>query len=433
MAERVLVVGAGLSGLAAALDLARAGVAVTLAERRPFAGGRTYSFVAPDGDVLDNGQHVFLGCCTQYLRFLRDIGARDLVALQWRTKVPFIDARTGRTSWMKATPLVPAPFHLLASMLLFAPLSWAERTSAMKLGREMIATDRAELDDVTMGQWLRERGQSPNAVKNFWEISVLAVLNERVDRVSAAAGLFFFQEGFFRAWGASRVGYPKVGLGIIADRAVAAIRKAGGEVKLGTRVERLEGYDYYIPAVPAKALLELVPRDEFFGRCADMPTSPIVNVHVKFDRPVWGRPFAAVVGSPLQWIFNHSRITGQSGGGTRIAVSVSGARDLMDESNESIGERFVGELKRVLPEAREAIARRVTVVREPEATFVAAPGTRAKRLPCETPIPNVFLAGEWTESEWPSTMEAAVRSGRRAAAAVLARVQDPESRVQGPL
>lgn len=420
---QVLVVGAGLAGLAAALELARAGVKVTLAERRAFPGGRTYSFAGPDGDELDNGQHVFLACCTAYREFLGDIGAKDLVYLQPRTKVPFIDARTGRTSWMCTSLLLPAPMHFLPSVLSYKPLTWRERKAAVRCAREVMRTDRGALDDATMGEWLRDHGQSPNAIRNFWEISIVAVLNERVDRVSAAAGLFFFQEGFFGGKDASRVGYARVGLGKIAERAVAAIRAAGGEVKFGERVERLEGYDYYIPAVPAKALLELLTPEqramECFARAADMPTSPIMNIHVRFDRPVWDRAFAAFVGSPLQWVFNRSEITGQSGGGTRLTISQSGARELMDEPNEAIEERFVGELRRLLPDARDAIVRRVTIVREPEATFVAAPGTRAKRLPCETPLPNVFLAGEWTESEWPSTMEGAVRSGWRAAQAVI--------------
>jgi uncharacterized protein with NAD-binding domain and iron-sulfur cluster len=198
-------------------------------------------------------------------------------------------------------------------------------------------------------------------------------------------------------------------------------------VKFGARVEALEGYDYYVPAIPARQLLELLTPEqrgmEFFARAADLPTSPIVNIHVRFDRPVWDRPFAAFVGSPLQWVFNRSRITGQSGGGTRLTISLSGARELMDERNEVIESRMVDELRRLLPDARDAIVKRVLIVREPEATFVAAPGARAKRLPCRTPLPNVFLAGEWTQSEWPSTMEAAVRSGWRAAQEVIAAIR----------
>ncbi len=418
---RVLVVGAGLSGLACALDLAKAGVSVTLAERRSFAGGRAYSFTAPDGDELDNGQHVFLHCCTAYRQFIRDIGADDLVDIQWRTHVPFIDGR--RRFGIKAT-FLPAPAHLLPSLLLFKPLSWKERKSALALGREMMKTDREQLHDVSLEQWLRDHGQSPNAIRNFWEISVVAVLNEKVDRVSAAAGLHFYQEGFFGSWSASRIGLAKVGLAKIAERAVVAIKAAGGEVKFGEKVERLDGYDAYVPAVPAKLLLDLITPEqramEFFARAEGMPTSPIVNVHVRFDRPIDCPKFAAVVHSPLQWIFNRSKITGQSGGGTRLTLSLSGAHDLMDEPNASIEERFVAELRRLLPDARDAVVKRVTIVREPEATFVAAPGTRSKRLPCVTPLPNVFLAGEWTEGEWPSTMEAAVRSGCRAAAAVSA-------------
>jgi len=413
---RVLVVGAGLSGLAAALELARGGAKVTLAERRAFPGGRTYSFEGPDGEEIDNGQHVFLHCCTAYRTFVEEIGAGHLVRLQPRTKVPMVDGRTGRSWTMRPT---------LLSLLCYRPLSWRERTGALRCAKEMMAADCAAFDDVTMGQWLRERGQSDNAIRTFWEVPVLGVLNERVDRVSASAALFFFQTGFFGSSDASRIGFATVGLGRIARKAVEAIKAAGGEVKFGERVERLEGYDAYVPAVPAKALLELLAPEqramEFFARAEGMPTSPIVNVHVKFDRPVWGRPFAAFVGSPLQWVFNRTLIAGQGGGGTRLTVSLSGARERMEETSAEIERRIVEELRRLLPDARDARLMRAVVVREPEATFVCAPGTRVKRLPCETPLPGVFLAGEWTESEWPSTMEAAVRSGVRAAKAVLAR------------
>lgn len=423
---RVQVIGAGLSGLAAAFELARSGVPVTLSERRGFAGGRAYSFDGPDGEELDNGQHVFLECCTGYRQFVRDVGADHLIELQPRAKVPFIDGRTGRASWLTESFLLPAPLHFFGSFVRFKALSWRDRVAVMKCGREMLQADWRAFDDVSMGRWLRDHGQSSDAIRHFWNLALVSILNEHADRVSAAAGLFIFQHGFLRSKSAARVGYARAGLGRIAHAAVEAIRKAGGEVRFHEKVERLEGYDCYIPAVPSRALLDLLAPEqrelEFFRRAEDLPTSPIVNVHVRFDRPVWTRPFAAFVASPLQWVFNRTRLYGRDGA-TRLTACFSGARELMEATNGEIERLCVDELRRLLPDARGAIVKRVTVVREPEATFVAAPGARAKRLPCETPLPNVFLAGEWTESDWPSTMEAAVRNGIRAAQRALRAVK----------
>jgi squalene-associated FAD-dependent desaturase len=403
---RALVVGAGLAGLAAAIELAKNGAKVTLAERRGFAGGRAYSFLQ-DGEQVDNGQHVFLGCCESYLAFLDEIGGRGLITLQERTRVPFVDTRTGKVAWIVEGRL-PAPCHFLPSILKFHPLTGKERRGLISCARAMMKSKTVV--DATFGAWLREHHQSEAAIRDWWDLLSVAILNEHVDVVSAKVAIFVFKTGFFGARTAARVGYATAGLGAIAAKAVERAKALGVEVKFNTRVERVPdpAYDVTISAVPWKALLELVKPHPFFEPLKTMDAAPIVNLHVTFDREVAEFPFAAYVGSPLQWVFDHGR---------RVVLSLSAAREFIDVPNAELEKKFVAELKRVLPRARDAKVVRCTVIREKEATFVATPGVQ--RLPCETPVTGLYLAGEWTESDWPSTMEAAVASGTRAARRVL--------------
>ena len=401
-----LVVGAGLAGLAAALDLAKARVAVTLAERRAFPGGRAYSFTDASGETVDNGQHVFLECCTAYRTFLDEIGASDLVTLQSRAEVPFVDLRSGKTSFLRESWL-PAPFHFLPSILRFKPLSWRDRRAILKAGLAMRKETGSDAE--SLGTWLRARGQSDDAIRFFWDPAVVSILNEHVDRVSAAQGLFVLRTGFFEGKAAARVGLASAPLGEIADRAVAKIRAAGGLVEFNRKVDKLPTGPM-ISAVPAKQLLELVPDHPFFAPARTMETSPIVNLHFIFDAPVEAPRFFACVGGRLQWVFTR---------GNQVTLSQSAARDIVDRPNAELEREFLDELRKAIPGLKSP--KRCIIVREREATFVASPGGVARRLPCATPLPNLFLAGEWTEGAWPSTMEAAVRSGKRAAAELIRR------------
>ncbi|HZL72134.1 MAG TPA: hydroxysqualene dehydroxylase HpnE, partial [Planctomycetota bacterium] len=385
---QALVVGAGLAGLAAALDLARAGVRVTLAERRAFPGGRAYSFTDASGETVDNGQHVFLECCTAYRTFLDEVGASDLVTLQDRAEVPFVDLRSGKTTVLCESWL-PAPFHFLFSILGFKPLSWRDRRGILRAGRAM--RKDAGSDAESLGAWLRARGQSDDAIRLFWDPSIVSVLNEHVDRVSSSQGIFVLRTAFFERKAAARVGVANVPLGEIASRAVDKIRALGGTVEFNRRIERLpEGP--VIAAVPAKALLELAGSHPFFSPAAAMETSPIVNLHYFFESPVEAPRFFACVGGKLQWVFTKGR---------QVTISQSAARDIIDRPSAELEREFLVELRKALPGLKAPT--RCVIVRERDATFVASPGGASRRLPCATPLPNLFLAGEWTAGQWPST------------------------------
>lgn len=441
--QTALVAGGGLAGLSAACDLADAGVRVTLLEKRPFLGGRAYSWTdEATGLEVDNGQHVYLGCCTEYIAFLERLGVRSATHLQKRLRVRVIDKVWGE-SVLRAAPL-PAPLHLLSSLLRFKPLSPAEKILAALAFMQIKSLDRAahpELDSISLEHWLRARRQSKHAIRSLWNLVIQPTLNDDISRVSADLGLMVFQEGFLRSTTGANVGWAKMGLSrLLEDATRRYIEARGGEVRLGTGLDRVDvdggtvrcafvdgaeqNPGIYVLALSPDCLLETLPQsvreDRFFSRAGRLGTSPIVNVHLWYDRPVWDGDFAAFLNTPLQWAFNKSRLWSQDGAGQYIDVSLSGARDFVDRPASEIVDLFRKEMDALFPVARGAQLTRALVVKQREATFAAAPGTAALRPSQRTPIPNLFLAGDWTDTGWPATMESAVRSGQMAAREALA-------------
>ena len=437
----VAIAGGGIAGLTAACELADAGFAVTLFEKRPFLGGRAYSYTDASGVTVDNGQHVFLGCCTEYIRFLERLGVRNAVHLQKRLRVPIIDKVWGE-SVLSAADL-PAPAHLLPSLLRFRSLSPREKALAGWALSQIQLTNRAlhpELDDITFEDWLLARKQSPRADRSLWNLIILPTLNGDISRVSADLALMVLQEGFLRSRHGANVGWAKVGLSeLLANAAQRYIEDRGGQVRLSEGLRGLEvvggeiahlrtdsgdvSADAYVVALPVESALETLPspvaRDPFFSRIRRIRTSPIVNVHLWYDRPVWERGFAAFLNTPVQWIFNKSKLWHEAGSGQYLDISLSGAHDFIDRPSAEIIQLFSKEMFALLPETRGAELVRSLVVKQRDATFDAAPGVGRLRPTQVTPLPNLFLAGDWTQTGWPATMEGAVRSGRMAAKAVI--------------
>jgi len=445
----VLVVGGGLAGLAAACELADAGTTVTLIEKRPFLGGRAYSYQhRASGLEVDNGQHVFLGCCAEYIRFLKRLGVYANVHLQKRLHVRVID-KIWRESLLESAPF-PPPLHLLPSLLRFRSLSPREKALAIYAFTHIRSLDRAkhpELDSVTFAEWLREHRQSPQAIRSLWNLIIHPTLNDHISRVSADLALMVFQEGFLRSRDGANVGWAKVGLTtLLAAAARRYIEERGGEVRLGALLDAIEvadgrvarvlvdgaeiAADGYVLAVPPEKLLSLLPLPlrsaPFFKRIERIQTSPIVNVHLWYDQEVWDGQFAAFLNTPLQWAFNKSKLWRQEGDGQYIDVSLSGAHDFIDLPGDEIIHTFTKEMASLFPAARGAELKRALVVKQRDATFAPVPGIKALRPSQRTPIPNLFLAGDWTDTGWPATMESAVRSGRLAAREVLPRYEVPD-------
>lgn len=430
--------------MAAAWRLAQAGCRVALVERRPYLGGRAYSFVDREtGAQVDNGQHVFMRCCDAYIDFLREVGTLDRTRLQDRLRVEVRSPASGKTGALAAAAL-PSPLHLLPSFLRYPHLSWREKLrAAAALRRIKRERDPAsdELRRISFEEWLRRHGQSDRAIANFWELIVLPTLNDAPRDVSAAMAFVVFRIALLQNAHGADIGFARSGLSdVMGDAVERRLREHGVDLLLGRSVERLivaDGAvesvelagggvltaDWYVSALPPYALVSALPdaeRDALpLSAAATHTFAPIVNLHVWYDRPVADFEWAAFVDSPLQFVFNRTKIAGLPGPGDYLTVSLSAAWEWWPRTKEELRERFVAELERALPQARGARVERFVVVKEQRATFRSLPDGPANRLPAAIPLRNLVLAGDWTDTGWPATMESAVRSGNTAAAAVL--------------
>ena len=430
--------------MTAALRLVDAGYRVTLVERRPYLGGRAYSYVDRETGVqVDNGQHVFMGCCTAYVDLLREVGALDGAARQKRLRVE-VRSPEGRNGVLAAAPL-PAPLHLLPSFLRYPHLSLRDKLRAvpalLRIRRER-DWGRAELRALSFEEWLRRNGQSERAIANFWDLIVIPALNDASRDVSASMAFMLFQTALLRDAHGADVGYARSGLSdLMGEPIERRLRERGAEVLLGRTAQRIlveDGAvtgvaladggvltaDWYVSTLPPHVFSALLPDDlraaPPFDAADTHAYSPIVNLHVWYDRPVADFEWAAFVDSPLQFVFNKTRIAALPGPGDYLTVSLSAAWEWWPLSKEELRERFAAELARALPRARGAAIRRFIVVKEQRATFRSLPGGPDNRLPARIPLPNLLLAGDWTDTGWPATMEGAVRSGNAAADVVQA-------------
>jgi hydroxysqualene dehydroxylase len=494
--RRVVVVGGGLAGITAALDCAEAGMHVTLLEVRPRLGGAAYSFER-DGLSLDNGQHVFLRCCSAYRALLERLGSTGRVSIQERLEIPVLSPE-GRRAVLRRSGL-PAPLHLARALARYPHLTVTQRVRAARaalvlarlsqraaLDRERSAVEarpsserRAHGAGIqpggvgidsgapipgTLGEWLAQHGQDRATVAALWDLIALPTLNLPAARGSLALGAFVLRTGLLEHNDAGDIGFHMRPLSeTLGEPAERELGEAGVEVRFGVRAEGVERgvggakrdaehvepsvegmrararepqalteglrvrasggeleADVVICAVPharAAALLEplLGARTEPWTRLGE---SPIVNVHVVYDRRVCELPFAAGVGTPVQYVFDRTAAAGLSEG-QYLAVSLSGAEQEMADSVERLRERYVGALEELLPQARGAVVRSFHVSREHAATFRAGPGAQALRPPARTSVPGLVLAGAWTDTGWPATLEGAVLSGHAAAREAL--------------
>ena len=430
--RRVTVIGGGLAGIAAALDCARAGVPVTLLESRGRLGGAAYSFTR-DGINADNGQHVFLRCCTAYRELLELIGATDSVTLQDRLEIPVLAPGRRRARLWRSG--LPAPLHLAGALARYPLLSVGERARVARAMRSLgaIDTDDRAVDERSFGDWLAEQRQSERAIESIWSLIVRPTLNLEPADASLAQAAQVFQVGLLGERGAGDIGYARVPLSEIHDRAaMAALQRAGVDVRLrtgvtgilatsgGFRVEQNGAptlcSEAVIVAVQPDRLARLIPAAAGIDRAtlAGLGSSPIVNLHFVFDRRVTDLPFAAGVGTPVQWLFDR---TGSAGleHGQYLAITLSAAGAELAMTSDELRQRYHTALAELLPEVENATVEAFFVTREHAATFRAAPGARALRPGPETQLPGLVLAGAWTDTGWPATMEGAVRSGHAAA------------------
>ncbi len=443
----MIVIGGGLAGLSAGVALAEAGWRVRLFEQRPFLGGRATSYVLPDGEHVDNCQHVTLGCCTNLEDFYRRVGAQEKI--RYFDRLLFQDPQ-GRTGIMQAG-LLPAPLHMTGSFLSFAPLALADKRCIASALLDILRGrgHTADLDTpggISMLAWLRKRKQTPRAIERFWRVVLVSALDEELEQTDARFGVDVFWKGFLSNRTGYRMGVPAVPLAELYDGCKAEIERRGGEVNLRLPVRaihfsngavdslefdggRRESAEAYVFAMPHQALAELLPeeiqkREPALAHLGKIRVSPITGVHFWFDREVMKEPFVTLLETTTQWIFNKTELYGanKSGGnekGQYLQLVISASYDLLQKPRQEIIDLCLAELRQALPRMREARLLKATVIKEAAATFSPQPGVDRWRPTQQTGIARMFLAGDWTQTGWPATMEGAVRSGYLAAEAVL--------------
>ena len=448
-APHVVIVGGGLAGLATAAALVDRGLRITVLESRPRLGGRASSFNDPaTNEPVDNCQHVSMACCTNLADFCKRVGTADLFRRE--PAVTFLSPEGG-VSDLKAG-LLPAPFHLSGSFLKANYLTFAEKLR-VAWGLAQLHLDRRDRPGETFADWLARHRQTPRTIDRFWGTVLVSALNERLDRMDVGHARKVFLDGFVRNRHGFAMEVPLVPLGeLYGTRLESWLQSKGVEVRLGTGVRSVDvddegaargvtlrsgenlAADFVLLAVPFDRVLGLLS-PEARGNLPSLAgveaieSSPITGVHLWFDRPVCPRDHAVIVGRLVQWVFNHTALQGREapeGGGQYLQLVISAAYDLLPMDKTTIRDAALADLAALWPAAREAKLVRWWVVTEHGATFAVRPGIDALRPQQRTLIDGLFLAGDWTATTWPATMEGAVRSGYLAAEGILQDLGRPE-------
>ena len=414
----VVVVGAGLAGLSATVALARRGVRVHLVERSRLLGGKATSFMV-DGVEVDNGQHVVLRCCTEFIDFARELGMEGSLRFQPRFSATVL-SRDRPPARLRAAAL-PAPLHLTLG---FARYRHLRAPDKLRIARALVAARRPLRASMSMAAWLRRHGQNAATRRAFWDPFLVPALNARLDQVSAEDGIFVIRTAFLGRRDAACIGYSSVPLARLAERAATLAESVSlrtpatslvmrGDTLAGVRLDggRTIEADACVLAVPPRRLSAILDDPERFDvhGLDRFTVEPIVDVHLWYDRSPRNIEFAALLDSPVQWVF--------AKGPGYLCCSLSAAGALVTRPESELVALCDRELRAVLPELRDATLLHSASTRDPEATFVPAPGLR--RPGSRTRVTNLTLAGAWTDTGWPATMESAVRSGRAAARLLL--------------
>jgi squalene-associated FAD-dependent desaturase len=433
----VAIVGGGLAGLAAGCALAEAGLRVTVFERRPYVGGRASSYEHPGtGEVVDNCQHVLLGCCTNLIDFYNRLGVSEKI--RWFDELTFIEPG-GRVSKM-APSFLPAPMHNVPTFLGAKMLSANDKFA---IARAMAAMSRGLPDDSGEDflSWLRRHKQTEQAIERFWKTVLVSALNEDLDRVSVRYAAQVFRESFMKSAAAGRMGLPSIPLSDLYGNAIEYIRARGGEVLLrssvtaiGPKQDRVgvltglgeQQFDFAVLAAAFQNVASLLPSDESANpikqQLGKFEPSSITGIHLWFDREITPLPHAVLLDRTIQWMFHKSKFhegRENAGPGSYVELVVSASKSLVQKSREEILELATRELAEFFPAVREAKLVKATVIKEIYATYAIVPGLDKYRPAATTQWPQIFLAGDWTATGWPATMEGAVRSGYLAAEALM--------------
>jgi squalene-associated FAD-dependent desaturase len=432
----VAIIGGGLAGLAAGCALSDAGFRVVLFERRPYLGGRASSYQHPGtGEIVDNCQHVLLGCCTNLIHLYETTGVAHKI--RWYDRLTFLEPG-GRPSVIGASSL-PAPFHTAPSFLKVACLNLSDKIAiagAMLALIPRTPEDRGE----SFLAWLRRHRQTQQAIERFWKTVLVSALNEDLERISVSYAAQVFRESFLKSAAAGRMGVPSLPLTELYSAAGNYICSRGGEVRCRAIVDSFEPwasqvtlrcatqeqvFDFAICAVPFEGLAKLLPAtadaQPLRAVVEKFEPSPITGIHLWFDRPITDLDHAVLLDRTIQWMFHKSRLlaseneTATRNRGSYVELVVSSSKSLVEKSRAEIIELALREVREFFPAARDAQLVKSTVIKEVYATYSPRPGVDEIRPGNRSVWPRVFLAGDWTATGWPATMEGAVRSGHLAA------------------
>jgi zeta-carotene desaturase len=433
------IIGGGLAGLSAACALADAGYHVELFERRPYLGGRASSYELPaTGEVVDNCQHVLLGCCTNLIDFYKRLGVERQI--RWYDQITFI-LPGGKSSILKPGSL-PAPMHSTASFLASSVLDLTDKLAIARALLALMPSLTADSNEDFLA-WLRRHGQPQQAIDRFWAPVLISALNDDLDCVSVRYAALVFRDSFLKSAEAGRMGLPSVPLSQLYESAAAYIEARGGKVHYRASADAITSaengiqlsiggeqfrFDSAVLATPFNTIEKLLPDaaefDPLRQQAEHFRSVPITGIHLWFDREITPLEHAVLLERTIQWMFQKSKIlqmrreSGENGSYLELVVSAS--KTLVDKPRQEIIDLAVRELTEFFPAVREAKLTKATVVKEVHATFSPSPGSDTYRATNNTPWPRLFLAGDWTSTGWPATMEGAVRSGYAAAEALSA-------------
>jgi squalene-associated FAD-dependent desaturase len=440
--KSVAIVGGGLAGLSAGCALADSGFRVTLFERRPYLGGRASSYEHPGtGEVVDNCQHVLLGCCTNLLDLYRRFDSEDKI--RWFDRLTFVEPG-GRQSQIGPS-FLPAPLHTAPSFLTSSALSLADKIA---ISRAMLALARSPLHIEETSEdflsWLKRHRQTPGAIERFWKVVLVSALNEDLDRMSVRYATQVFRESFLKSAAAGKMGVPTVPLTELYSTGAYYIRARGGDVQLRCSIDSIEqsdegvrlraatqefAADSAILAVPYYLLPKMLPAgslaEPLTRQAESLESSPITGIHLWFDREITELDHAVLLDRTIQWMFHKSRLLDRHRNngaapatGSYVELVVSSSKSLVEKSRGEIIDLALKQLTEFFPRAADAKLLKSTVIKEIHATYSALPRSDRFRPGAVTPWPHIFLAGDWTATGWPATMEGAVRSGYAAAEAL---------------
>ena len=444
MQPDVLVIGGGIAGLTAAVQLIDAGHSIVLVERSPQCGGRARSFRdAVTGVDIDNGQHIMMGCYHETLRYLEHIGSRHLVDLQPLLRAHFRE--NGRAVGLLSALPLPPPLHALSALLRFDLLTWSERIAVVRAVRALLAANPAaetRLQSQTVEDWLNEHSQPERCRRIFWDVLAIGMLNEQSAFASASLFVGTMQRVLSGKRTDASIALPLAGLSrVLVEPAVAFLQSHGSEIVLSSTVEsfgeengKIRGAVLgggrtitpraVISAVPFFALdsvangflLERLPE---LRKAQTLLPAPIVSIHLWLDCEIMEEEFAALPGSPIQWVFNTGKIQPLNGQGSHLSLVVSGAWEEVEKEKSVLAAMGLEEVQKAFPAARNATLIHSVVIKEKRATFSPRPGSERLRPSHLTAVENFFLAGDWTATGLPATIEGAVVSGVASANAAV--------------